>query len=409
MQKQHAWPDGHWNWPISISHKHGVRCGDMMWMGGQVDLSPEGKVLNPGNLEIQTANVIVNLDRVLNELGGSNQDLVNLNCFYVNDGSVDERKFLNLVAAALPAGTRTTVTAIPVPYLAYPDMLVEIEGVAMRSSEGDAIPRSYAGETCPGLLSEKFCTAVRCGQMIFVSAQSPVDSSGQTLAHGDIVMQTRLVASHLENALGTFDASFDDVVKTNRWYSGGDGIENFEPAALAFAANFTEPGPAATGIPLPRHADPDMLIRIGVIAMLGEDGEHLPRRHVWPASLWDWHVHLPYKHGVKCGQMIFLGGQVSLNKKGEAIHPGELTPQTHQAMAHIRTILNELGADFDDVCKVMAVYAGDCGAEALNENLPVRSSYFNEPGPATTGVPLPVLAYEGMSIEIDIYAMTEAD
>ena len=78
-------------------------------------------------------------------------------------------------------------------------------------------------------------------------------------------------------------------------------------------------------------------------------------------------------------------------------------------MAHIRTILNELGADFEDVCKVMAIYAGDCGAEALNENLPVRSSYFNEPGPATTGVPLPVLAYEGMSIEIDIYAMVEAD
>jgi enamine deaminase RidA (YjgF/YER057c/UK114 family) len=409
MQKQHAWPDGHWNWPISISHKHGVRCGDMMWVGGQVDLSPEGEVLNPGNLEIQTANVIVNLDRVLNEFGGSNQDLVNLNCFYVNDGSVDELKFLNLVAAALPAGTRTAVTAIPVPYLAYPDMLVEIEGVAMRSSEGDTIIRSYADETCPGLLSEKFCTAVRCGQMIFVSAQSPVDSAGRTLAHGDIVMQTRLVASHLEKALDDFGADFDDVVKTNRWYSGGNGIEDFEPAALAFAANFTEPGPAATGIPLPRHADPDMLIRIGVIAMLGEDGEHLPRRHVWPATLWDWHVHLPYKHGVKCGQMIFLGGQVSLNKKGEAIHPDELTPQTHQAMAHIRTILNELGADFEDVCKVMAVYAGDCGAEALNENLPIRSSYFNEPGPATTGVPLPVLAYEGMSIEIDIYAMTEAD
>jgi len=57
----------------------------------------------------------------------------------------------------------------------------------------------------------------------------------------------------------------------------------------------------------------------------------------------------------------------------------------------------------------MAVYKGDCGADALHANLPIRSSYFSNPGPATTGVPLPTLAYDGMSIEIDIYAMAEAD
>ena len=62
-------------------------------------------------------------------------------------------------------------------------------------------------------------------------------------------------------------------------------------------------------------------------------------------------------------------------------------------------------ASFDDVIKVMAVYHGDCGEQALNANLPVRASYFTNPGPATTGVPLPALAYDGMMIEIDIDAM----
>ena len=107
--------------------------------------------------------------------------------------------------------------------------------------------------------------------------------------------------------------------------------------------------------------------------------------------------------------MIFLGGQVSLNQQGEAVHPDDLTAQTHQAMAHIKTILNDLGADYADVCKVMTVYKGDVGADALHANLPVRSSYFPDPGPASTGVPLPVLAYAGMCIEIDIYAMADPD
>ncbi len=409
MNKQHCWPKDHWNWPITVTHKHGVRCGDILWVGGQVDLTPDGVVLNPNDLPAQTTKVMQNLERVLTGLGASMDDLVHLICFYVNDGSVDEQAFLEMVSNGLSDGARTAVTPVPVSYLAYEGMRVEIECVAMRSVDGSAMARTYAEDTYPGCLPRGFCSAVRCGKMIFVSAQGPVDGKGSLVGEGKILDQSQAVASNIKRALNSFGADFDDVVKNNRWYAGGDAIDDFEPAALDFASNFSEPGPAATGIPIPRHADPKVLIKIGVIAMLGENGEHMPRRHVWPDSLWDWHVHLPYKHGLKCGEMIFLGGQVSLDKQGHAVHPDQLTPQTHQAMAHIKTILNELGADYSDICKVMAVYKGDCGADALNANLPIRSSYFTDPGPATTGVPLPVLAYEGMSIEIDIYAMAEPD
>lgn len=409
MQKQHSWPVGHWNWPIKLTHKHGLRCGDMIWIGGQVNLTSEGVVLNTHDLAAQTAAVVQNIASVLNEFDAGFTDLVYLNAFYVNDGSVDENEFLNMIANSLPAGTRTAITPIPVAYLAYDGMVVEIEAYAMRGTNGETMERSYAPETAPGTRPDKFCTALRCGKMIFTSAQSALNSSGNLQGKGSIVEQSRILSSNLKCALNHFGADFDDVVKTNRWYCGGDDIEDFEPAALEFAANFTEPGPAATGIPIPLHANPDELVRIAVIAMTGENGERLPRRHVWPDSLWDWHVHLPYKHGLKCDNMIFLGGQVSLNKKGQAVYPEDLTAQTHQAMAHIKTILNELGADYQDVCKIMTVYKGACGAEALNNNLPIRSSYFDDPGPATTGVPLPVLAYEGMCIEIDIYAMAEPD
>ena len=408
MKKQHAWPNGHWNWPITVTHKHGVRCGEMIWVGGQVNLTPSGEVLNQGNLESQTAEVIKNFDAVLGELNCDLNDIVYLNAFYVNDGSVDENQFLEIIARSLPENTKTAITPIPVSYLAYDGMVVEIEGVAMRGKDGAALNRTYAPETAPGIRPDKFCTAIRCGKMIFVSGQSGIDQNGLLQGRNNIVQQSQVLSENILKSLQYFGADFNDVVKSNRWYCGGDEIEDFEPAALQFAANFNEPGPAATGIPIPRHANPDELIRIAVIAMLGENGDHLPRQHVWPESLWDWHVHLPYKHGLKCEDMIFLGGQVSLNKQGEAIDPENLTAQTHTAMGHIKTILNEFGADYEDVCKVMTVYKGGCGAEALNNNLPIRSSYFNDPGPATTGVPLPTLAYEKMCIEIDIYAMCES-
>jgi enamine deaminase RidA (YjgF/YER057c/UK114 family) len=198
-------------------------------------------------------------------------------------------------------------------------------------------------------------------------------------------------------------------VKVNRWYVGRGTVADFEPAALACAAHFSEPGPAATGIPIPRHAADGQQIKIEAVAMLGEDGRRLPRRHSWPETLWDWHVHLPYKHGLKCADMIFLGGQVSLDKQGHAVRPGDLTAQTQQAMTHIGTILRDLGADYQDVCKVTTMYEGSCGAADLHRNLSIRSSFFAEPGPATTGIPLPKLAYPDMVIEIDVFAMAEPD
>ena len=138
MKKGHAWPEGHWNWPIDVTHKHGVRCGEMVWVGGQVDLTPTGVVCNPGGLAAQTGNAMANFARVLDELDCDLEDLVTLLCFYVNDGGVDETEFLASVGECLPPGAHPAVTAVPVPYLAYEGLQVEIEGYA---ATGIPLPR----------------------------------------------------------------------------------------------------------------------------------------------------------------------------------------------------------------------------------------------------------------------------
>ena len=53
--------------------------------------------------------------------------------------------------------------------------------------------------------------------------------------------------------------------------------------------------------------------------------------------------------------------------------------------------------------------APSIGRDALAENQRIRAAFFPEPGPATTDVALPVLAYPGMIIEIDAFAMAEPD
>ena len=76
-------------------------------------------------------------------------------------------------------------------------------------------------------------------------------------------------------------------------------------------------------------------------------------------------------------------------------------------MEMIRRVLEALGLKLDDTVKVTAYYQGGASADQLHANLAIRSGSFTEPGPTSTGVPLPALAYDGMMIEIEIVAMAD--
>jgi enamine deaminase RidA (YjgF/YER057c/UK114 family) len=406
LTRMHSWPEGHWDWPIHISHKHGIRCGEMLFVGGQVDLDSRGTVLHAGDLATQTAAVMANIDKVLRGLGADLGDVAKLIAFYQNDGTRDEQRFLADVARQLPAnGPGPVITVVPLPALAYPGMLVEIEAVAMRGADGRRLERQGIALRGAAALPAPLSHGVRCGEMIFVGGLSAVDANGAAIAGGDIVRQSQIVMDRLGEVLHGFGASHDDAVKINTYYTGAGQFADWEGAARVRARYFSEPGPAATGMPLPRHAIPGLMTRTEITAMLGKDGRRLPRSHVWPEGHWDWPIHLPYKHGIRCGPMIYLGGQVALTPKGQVIDPGDLVAQTKIAMENIRRVLAGFGAGFDDVVKVTAFYEGGASADQLHKNLSVRSSCFTEPGPATTGIPVPFLAYEQMVIEIEVVAM----
>lgn len=404
--RRYTWPDGHWDWPIHVTHKHGVRCGEMIFFGGQVDLDSAGNVRNPGDLTTQTRAAMEYIRVILAELDADMADLVKLICFYVHERDEDRDRLLAEVAAALGEGPGPVISLVPLPALAYEDMVVEIEGVAMRGTDGARLARTASNAGIPAPLPAPFSHALRCGRMLFVGGQTALDADGVVEA-GDLVAQSRLVAARIGALLSDLGADYNDVVKVNRYYVAGGTAAEWEGSALAVASYFAEPGPAATGIPIPALFRDGLMISVEVTALLGEDGDPRPRQHAWPDGHWDWPVHLPYKHGVKHGNMIYVGGQVSIDSKGAVIDPGDLVTQTRTSMANIAKVLGEFGLGLDDVVKVTAFYAGNASAEVLHDNLSIRSSSFTEPGPATTGIPLPCLAYEKMEIEIEVVAMTD--
>jgi len=400
-------PDDHLSIGIPLKHSHALACGDMIFVGGQADIDGHAKVTRPNDLVAQTRLAMEGVVSVLAGMGADAGDLVKLTGFYVLHEPDDEQTILETVADVLGDLRRPgpAITLIPIETNCFDGLSIEIEGIAMRGQNGERLDRSASWIPDAAALPSVFSQAVRCGQMIFTSGQTAEDARG-TIAHpGSLVAQSRTVLEKQARLLAGLGADLHDAVKANAFNVEPGDQEDWKEAALVRASFFSEPGPAATGISLPRLPQKSAMVRYDVIAMRGLDGRRLDRHAVWPTGHWDWPVHLPYRHGLRVGDLVFLGGQVSLTETGAVIDPGDMVAQTVTSMHNIQKVLGEFGLDFEHLVKINTFYVGTGGEADLLKNASVRAGYYREPGPASTGIPFPYLAYKDMLIEIDCIAM----
>lgn len=405
-KRTYVWPKGHWSWPIKVTHKHGLRHGPFCFVGGQVDLDPKGKTLHPNDLHAQIDAVMAHIQTVLGQLGADLDDVCKIVMFYVNNGEVNERDALMRVRRHFKSAVPPAMMPVPLPTLAYPGMCVEIEVIAMRGENGERLPRTPSNPK--GHWDWPFSHGVRCGEMIWVAGQMPVDASGKVLSPGKPVEQAQANIENVRKVLAGFGATLDDVCRLNTFYVGHGTAEDWSRAARIRGNAFKWPGPGGTGVPVPRLFPEGLTLRQEACAMLGIDGTHLPRLAVRPPDPhWDWPIPVNFQQGVKCGNMIFVGGQISAKGVGEPVHGGDMVKQTKVCMQLIRDVLTSYGAKMDDIVKVNTFYKGGASYDQLHKNLAVRSACFKDPGPTTTGIPLEALGMEDIEIEVEAYAIVD--
>src|SRR5262245_6228489 len=437
----YAWPQGHWNWYQHLAFKHGVRAGVMVFVGGQVDKSPAGEPLHVFDLAAQTAMVIRHIDTVLREFGAGLASVVKLVAFYATDGAVDETAFLTdigqhvLAHGGAPDGVGPAITLVPLPCLALPGMMVEIEAIAMLGMHGERLPRTITNPPALPPLPPPFSHGVRCGEHIWTSAQgqgrlqtgapAPTQSRGTGLtalrrrsrtsraADGslqypqDLVAQTAVAMEHVAQVLAALGADLDDTVKLGAWYRGDGTRTTWEPAARQRASYFTTPGPTVSALPTPSLSPGDMT-RVDAWAMRGINGRRLARTYAQLPDTWKWPVTVPSATGLQCGEFVFVGQQVALDAQGEPIAPGNLLEQTRQVMESTRTVLTSFGLTLDDMVKQNSFYQGQADPETIVTNQRYRSSFYSEPAGASTGVPLPCLPLADLLVSVETVAMTQS-
>jgi enamine deaminase RidA (YjgF/YER057c/UK114 family) len=102
--------------------------GKLLFVAGQTASDQNGNVVGKGDIKAQTTQVFANLKAVLEEAGGTLDDLV-MTTTYITDR--EYREGYNEVRRGLYKKDPPTSTLVIVKGLAHPDYLIEIAGVAV--------------------------------------------------------------------------------------------------------------------------------------------------------------------------------------------------------------------------------------------------------------------------------------
>lgn len=114
--------------PVGYSHAV-IKSGTPVFVSGQVALDAQGKIVGEGDAAAQADQALRNLRAVVGGCGGTLDDVVKITV-YVTDpayrGAVVEARTRFFGPGPYPASTYVVVSA-----LAVPQLLVEVEAVAM--------------------------------------------------------------------------------------------------------------------------------------------------------------------------------------------------------------------------------------------------------------------------------------
>ncbi|MBI2572979.1 RidA family protein [Candidatus Woesearchaeota archaeon] len=113
-----------------------------------------------------------------------------------------------------------------------------------------------------------------------------------------------------------------------------------------------------------------------------------------------------YSHGISVdvgdSQMIFVTGQIAMDKDGNAVAPDNIIKQTEFVFQNIEKILHEAGASLEHVVKAV-IYVTDISK--FKEISAIRNKYFANSKPVSTLVEISKTVKVGCDIEIEVVAI----
>ena len=105
---------------------------------------------------------------------------------------------------------------------------------------------------------------------------------------------------------------------------------------------------------------------------------------------------------VRPGRVIYVAGQVSMDRSGKLVGEGDMRAQAQQTFENLKMVLEASGAKFENVVKLNYYVLDVSQLPAVRE---VRDKFVNTANPpASTAIEVKRLFREGFLIEIEAVA-----
>lgn len=105
----------------------------------------------------------------------------------------------------------------------------------------------------------------------------------------------------------------------------------------------------------------------------------------------------PYSQGIRCGDFVFVSGQLALKPGGSAIVGATIQEQTEQVMQNLKAILEAAGSSLDRIVKTTVFLTSLADFPGMNE---VYRRHVGDTPPARSTVGVAALP-SGALVEIE--------
>ena len=115
-------------WPAHYTYVPALRVDNMVWLSGTTGTDDSGKITAPGDIVEQTRQIFRKFEKLLNEVGGSCDDIVQTHDFFT---TTETYKGTAAVRREFFRTAQPTSTGVLVSGLLRKDALIEISAVAV--------------------------------------------------------------------------------------------------------------------------------------------------------------------------------------------------------------------------------------------------------------------------------------
>ncbi len=112
----------------TVGYSHAAKAGNTLYIAGQVAKDLDGNLVGKGDFESQVRQVYINLKNIMEEAGGSLNEIVKMTTFLTHCNYIETYRSVRNEYFSEPCPPNTLLI---IESLALPDYMIEVEAVAV--------------------------------------------------------------------------------------------------------------------------------------------------------------------------------------------------------------------------------------------------------------------------------------